>query len=72
VQNYNSRLQNKINRIVKFLAGITLVQSIPMIISSELGMNLPGEPHWNFWIVAATITLAMVPAFLIARHFDWI
>jgi len=72
VQNYNSRLQNRINRIVKFLAGITLVQSIPMIFSSVFGMNLPGIPRWPFAPVALAITLAMVPAFLIARHYDWI
>jgi magnesium transporter len=72
VQNYNSRLQNKINRIVKFLAGITLVQSIPMIVSSIFGMNLQHIPRWEFWPVALTITFAMVPAFMVARHYDWI
>ena len=38
---YASIINNNLNAIMKFLAGITIVLSIPTMISSFMGMNVP-------------------------------
>lgn len=52
---YGSIISNNLNVIMKFLAGITIVFSIPTMISSFLGMNVPlgvlGESEFSFLIV---------------------
>lgn len=40
-ETYSSVINNNQNEIMKFLAGITIVLSIPTIISSYFGMNVP-------------------------------
>ena len=77
-ETYNATLQNQTNKTVKTLAGITLVESIPLVVASLYGMNLKGIPQWSvlglsaFWTATAFSLLAMLPLYWIARHRDWI
>lgn len=65
---YGTIVSNNLNLIMKFLAGITIVLSIPTMISSFLGMNVPlgklGENQYAFSIVC-------IIAFLIAILVAW-
>ncbi len=40
-ETYSNIISNNLNNIMKFLAGMTIVISVPTIISSFLGMNVP-------------------------------
>jgi len=40
-ETYSSVINNNLNEIMKFLAGVTIILSIPTIISSFFGMNVP-------------------------------
>ncbi len=52
---YETIVSNNLNIIMKFLAGITIVMSIPTIISSFLGMNVPlgslGTGEYSFMLI---------------------
>lgn len=64
---YGTIISNNLNVIMKFLAGITIVFSIPTMISSFLGMNVPlgfvGESEFSFFIVCI---VSFIVSFLIA------
>jgi len=59
---YATVISNNLNNVMKFLAGITIVLSIPTIISSFLGMNVwfgeIGTNHASAWIILAISVLA--------------
>ena len=65
---YGTIISNNLNVIMKFLAGITIVFSIPTMISSFLGMNVPlgfiGEFKFSF---LAVCIISFVIALFIAR-----
>lgn len=65
---YATIVSNNLNLVMKFLAGITIVLSIPTMISSFLGMNVPlgilAESQYAFFIVC-------IIAFLIAIIVAW-
>ena len=72
-ETYATVINNEQNNIMKFLAGITIVLSIPTIISSFLGMNVPfGEiginPHSVSIILAASILLSIVVAYILKKR----
>ncbi len=71
-ETYNATLANQTNRIVKFLTGVTIILTIPMLIGTLFGMNLPGIPQWNFWTVCAGSVVAMAPFYWWARKRDWL
>ncbi|HUR63144.1 MAG TPA: magnesium transporter CorA family protein [Candidatus Thermoplasmatota archaeon] len=71
-ETYNATLANQTNIVVKRLAGITLVLTIPMLLGTLWGMNLPGIPQWNFWGFMAVCVSSMVPAYWVARKWDWL
>ncbi len=54
---YATVISNNLNNVMKFLAGITIVLSIPTMISSFLGMNVQfgivGESPWSACILFA-------------------
>ena len=64
---YGSIISNNLNVIMKFLAGITIVFSIPTMISSFLGMNVPlgviGQSDYSFLVVCI---VSFLVSFLIA------
>ena len=64
---YGSIISNNLNVIMKFLAGVTIVFSVPTMISSFLGMNVPlgvvGESEFSFLVVCI---ISFLVSFLIA------
>ena len=52
---YASIISNNLNLVMKFLASVTIVMSIPTIIGGLWGMNVKGLPFaespYGFWIV---------------------
>ncbi len=64
---YGSIISNNLNVIMKFLAGVTIVFSVPTMISSFLGMNVPlgvvGESEFSFLVVCI---ISFFVSFLIA------
>jgi magnesium transporter len=71
-ETYNATLQNQTNRTVKLLAGVTFVVTIPMLIGTFFGMNLPGIPEWNFWYVTLGAAGLMMPLYGLAKKWDWL
>lgn len=65
---YATVVSNNLNDVMKFLAGITVVFSVPTIISSFMGMNIPFigvESDPNAWIIfLASSILASVVVFI--------
>ena len=59
---YATVISNNLNNVMKFLAGITIVLSIPTIISSFLGMNVwfgeIGTNHASAWVILGISVLA--------------
>lgn len=64
---YATIISNNLNVVMKFLAGITIIFSVPTMIASFLGMNVPlghfGESNFSFIII---ILLSLILAIIIA------
>lgn len=68
-ESYSTIMTNNLNRVIKMLTSITIVLTIPMIITGLYGMNvaLPfSDNAWAFWIIIlfTGITTATLLAFL--------
>ncbi|MBR2136971.1 MAG: magnesium transporter CorA family protein [Alphaproteobacteria bacterium] len=66
---FASIINNNVNQIMKFLAAITIVLSIPTMLASFWGMNVPvpaANLAYGFWIV---ISLSMVATLLVIIYF---
>lgn len=71
---FASIISNNLNSIMKFLASITIILSLPTMIASFYGMNvrLPYEdsPH-AFLIVFVIVVVVTIPIILLFRKRDW-
>jgi magnesium transporter len=62
---FGTIISNNLNKIMKFLAGVTIVLTIPMIVVGFYGMNLtlPGEnlplAFWGVCALCAGVMLAV-------------
>ncbi len=61
---YGNIIQNNVNRVLKFLAAVTIILSVPTLIASIYGMNVPlpyqEEPHaFSILIVAMAVLSAL-------------
>lgn len=64
---YATIVSNNLNVVMKFLAGITIVLSIPTMISSFLGMNVPlGEFATNQYAFSMICVLSFLLAIIVA------
>ncbi len=70
-----SIVSNNLNTIMKFLAAITIVMSVPMLIASLYGINvpLPGGADANAFgvILAISLLLSLLVIVFLARM-DWL
>ena len=71
-ETYGTIINNNLNYAMKFLAGATIVLSIPTIISSFLGMNVPfgiigSDPHSAVVILLASILASLLVAVWLRR-----
>lgn len=72
---YSSILTNNLNKILKFLAAVTVVMTVPMIISSLYGMNvtLPDQSDsFAFFYVIAGILIASISMVVVFKRKGWI
>ena len=70
---YATVVSNNLNEVMKFLAGITIVLSIPMVISGFMGMNISfgfmeTDPNAWIWLLIASVGISgIVYAFMKKR-----
>lgn len=69
---YATIVSNNLNIVMKFLAGVTIVLSIPTMISSFLGMNIPlgsisEYPHAFILIIGISSLLSIIIAFILKK-----
>ena len=68
---FASIINNNVNQIMKFLAAITIILSIPTMVASFWGMNVPvayaGNPN-GFWIVIGISAIATIATILYFRR----
>ena len=70
---FSSLISNNLNVVMKILASITLILSIPTIISGVYGMNNPGIPFMdNWWFPFALMGISIFITWLILRRKDMI
>lgn len=65
---YGNIIQNNVSHIVKLLTAITIVLSIPTLIASIYGMNVPlpyqDEPHAFSAVIASMVVLSALVAYV--------
>lgn len=69
---YATIISNNLNDVMKFLAGITIVFSIPTMVASFIGMNVPlgriGDSPFSFiLIIIISILLSLIIAYILKR-----
>ncbi|MDF1493224.1 magnesium transporter CorA family protein [Caproiciproducens sp. CPB-2] len=64
---FASVISNNLNIVMKVLASLTLLISIPTVISGVYGMNVSGIPLTNFWFPVSLSLVCMGIAYLILR-----
>lgn len=70
---FSAIISNNQNGVMQFLTSVTLITTIPTIISGFFGMNVGGIPYANdvngFWIVMLITTLiCLVITFFMSRN----
>ena len=69
---YATIISNNLNDIMKFLVGITIVFSIPTMVASFIGMNVPlgsiGSSPFSFiLIIIISILLSLLIAYILKK-----
>jgi len=69
---YATIVSNNLNNVMKFMAGATIVLSIPTIISSFLGMNIPlgnisHDPNSLIIVLITSIVLCIIIAIILKK-----
>ena len=69
---FASIVNNNLNLIMKFLAGATIVFSIPTMIASFMGMNLDlgqfaTNPYAALYVIILSLVLAMIVAYILKK-----
>jgi magnesium transporter len=71
---FASIISNNLNVVMKFLASMTIIMSIPTIVTSYFGMNvtIPGGDHPMafLWIIALFIVLCAITVIIFLKR-DW-
>ena len=72
---FASIISNNLNVVMKFLASITIIVSLPTLISSFYGMNVKLPFMDSPWAFLITVALAVVVTLAVALFFarkDWL
>lgn len=65
---FASIISNNLNIVMKVLAAVTILMSIPTIVSSFYGMNVTGLPFPNFWFpVALSVGIVGIVALILVK-----
>ncbi len=71
---FGSIISNNLNAVMKFLASVTIVLSIPTLISSYFGMNVPlpfaGAPNGHLIILVGSIAISIIVVWVFTKR-DW-
>lgn len=67
---YSGIVSNNLNNVMKVLTSVTLLISIPTLISGIYGMNVTGLPVPHFWFVVILCIVSIGVTFLILRKKD--
>ena len=67
---FASMISNNLNMVMKVLASLTLIVSIPTVISGLYGMNVEGLPYPYFWVTIVIMAVCMFLAYLILKKKD--
>jgi magnesium transporter len=59
---FGSLIANNLNVVMKFLAAVTIVLTIPALITTIYGMNIPLPGESNPWSFALVLALSVVVA----------
>ena len=65
---FASLINNNMNNVMKILASITLIISIPTVDSGIWGMNVGNLPSENFWVPILVTILAMIVSAVVLRR----
>jgi magnesium transporter len=72
---FASIISNNLNSVMKFLASVTIILSLPTMVASFFGMNvhipLEDHPYAFFATLAFSIVLALVAVYIFWKH-DWL
>ena len=72
---FASIVSNNLNTVMKFLAAVTIVISVPMLIASIYGMNVPlpgsSNPQSFGWLIVLSVFLSALVIVLL-RSRDWL
>lgn len=72
---YSTIMANNLNRVIKLMTTITIMISIPTVVSSLYGMNvaLPeaNEP-WIFWAIVGFVTTMLVTILVLFKRAKWL
>ncbi len=70
---FASIISNNLNMVMKILASITLISSMPAIISGIYGMNTPNFPFMEYWWFPLILSgLLMLGSYIILKKKDMI
>ena len=68
MESFASLISNNLNMVMKVLASITLIISIPTVISGYYGMNVDGIPAPQFWFpIAVSVVVMALAAFILRK-----
>jgi len=71
---FASIISNNLNVVMKFLASMTIILSIPTIVTSYFGMNVPipgaAHPFSYLWIIVLFIVMCAVTVLIFIKR-DW-
>lgn len=70
---FASIISNNLNIVMKVLAVVTIVLSVPTVIASFFGMNVAnmplGDSKWGFWIIAAvSLVCSIISAIVLIAY----
>jgi magnesium transporter len=76
LESYLTLQSNALNETVKRLTGVTVILTLPMIVSSVYGMNFHEMPlldwYWGFWAAVVLTAALMVGATWLLRRLGWL
>jgi magnesium transporter len=71
---FASIISNNLNMVMKFLASVTIIVSLPAMVAAFFGMNVAipfGDHPFGFWfVVGLSLAITFIAVFIFARR-NW-
>jgi magnesium transporter len=69
---YSTIMTNNLNRIIKLLTALTIVLTIPMVVSGFFGMNVPvplsDSPYGFFAMIGVSVVISVGLFYLLKKN----